>query len=731
MKKIMLFIGALLVSELQVLGQECGTIVTQENLDFLEQRGITSRRSLLGSDVVVKIPIKFHALKKTTGEGGMTEETKESLVDQLNSFYTNSNIIFEHVGNVNEIVDDEQYDFDGANEGAVAVGNDVQKTINIYFFNSIVSGGSQLCGYTYFPPSSDRVFMAYGCIQGGTFEHEVGHYFTLFHTHGTTNTGTTDELVDGSNCVVAGDRICDTPADPNLSGVVNGSCAYAGILKDVNGDGYSPDPSNFMSYAPGNCRERFSNGQYDRIRLGFESGRSYLNFTTEDFTALISSDQQVQCIGGEIRYNPISFGAISYEWTFEGGTPAVSEDQNPVVMYNTGGEFNVELKVTDNSGKEVVVTSSNFITIEDPLQSPLVATFVSGVDADLPSEFKVTNPDEGFTFEYSNVDEEASGVSGSIFMNNFDYFTENLRNTDRLRLENFNTDGIKKFNISFDYAYTYLFGSGIFDRYDSLVFQIRSQCGSQETILWKSGGDKLKTAPAIEELFIPSVNQWLRKNFEIAVDESFDFIGFEFVSHSYNGNNLYIDNVNVTPDFTVDVPIDFRLGKVEAGVATFRWFDGSNNETAYVLERAVNDGEFAELISLEPNTILYRDASLEIGNSYSYRLFADGVNGNTSVYTDVVEVSASQITTGIEDELKKSVFVYPNPASGIVGIMFENVKLQNFKFNVTDISGKVLVGERLISGLSETIDISHLKSGIYLINIFKESKSITKRLIKK
>ncbi|WP_445947049.1 hypothetical protein, partial [Shewanella sp.] len=155
-------------------------MVTQENLDFLERAESSLRISATSSNAVVNIPVKFHALKTTSGEGGMTTQTKDQLIARLNGFFQNSNMMFSHVGEVNEIIDDDNYNFNSNNEGAVAATNDVSRTVNIYFFGSIIG----LCGYTRFPPSSDRIFVANGCISGGTLEHEVGHYFTLFHTHG-------------------------------------------------------------------------------------------------------------------------------------------------------------------------------------------------------------------------------------------------------------------------------------------------------------------------------------------------------------------------------------------------------------------------------------------------------------------------------------------------------------------------------------------------------------------
>jgi len=95
-----------------------------------------------------------------------------------------------------------------------------------------------------------------------TFPHEVGHYFDLFHTH---ETAYGRECVDGSNCTTAGDRLCDTPADPGLGAHnVNDACQYIGHeLDPCHGDPYSPiqrtcSPRRRHSVAPVSlrCRSR-------------------------------------------------------------------------------------------------------------------------------------------------------------------------------------------------------------------------------------------------------------------------------------------------------------------------------------------------------------------------------------------------------------------------------------------------------------------------------------------
>ena len=93
---------------------------------------------------------------------------------------------------------------------------------------------------------------------------EIGHYFGLLHTHSTFNG---IEFANGSNCAVAGDLHCDTPADYNLSLGGLTSCTYTGQFVDLNGDPYNPNPSNVMSYAPPNCLRRLSDSQINLARF--------------------------------------------------------------------------------------------------------------------------------------------------------------------------------------------------------------------------------------------------------------------------------------------------------------------------------------------------------------------------------------------------------------------------------------------------------------------------------
>jgi hypothetical protein len=90
----------------------------------------------------------------------------------------------------------------------------------------------------------------------------MGHFLGLLHTH-DTRYGMEDP--NGSNCAIAGDLCCDTPAGPVLSNSnVDASCVYTGT-STYDGRPYNPDTHNYMSYSRKYCRDEFSNEQLDVI----------------------------------------------------------------------------------------------------------------------------------------------------------------------------------------------------------------------------------------------------------------------------------------------------------------------------------------------------------------------------------------------------------------------------------------------------------------------------------
>ena len=75
-------------------------------------------------------------------------------------------------------------------------------------------------------------------------------------------------------------------------------------------------------------------------------------------------DATTVAVGGEVHFTDNSWGAqlVSWEWEFEGGTPATSTAQNPTVTYNQAGTFGVRLTVTNADGESDTKYVPNYIT---------------------------------------------------------------------------------------------------------------------------------------------------------------------------------------------------------------------------------------------------------------------------------------------------------------------------------------------------------------------------------
>ncbi len=80
------------------------------------------------------------------------------------------------------------------------------------------------------------------------------------------------------------------------------------------------------------------------------------------------ADQQSMPVGCGINFTSLSQGPPStYEWIFDGGTPATSNEKNPQnIVYDAEGTYDVQLTVTNNLGSDVML-KEGYITISSSL----------------------------------------------------------------------------------------------------------------------------------------------------------------------------------------------------------------------------------------------------------------------------------------------------------------------------------------------------------------------------
>jgi len=88
--------------------------------------------------------------------------------------------------------------------------------------------------------------------------------------------------------------------------------------------------------------------------------------TVVDITAVeanFTSNLSGTYTGGAIDFTDQSVGtATTWNWTFEGGSPATSSSQNPTITYNTPGRYNVRL-VASNAAKTSTIEKTGYVVV--------------------------------------------------------------------------------------------------------------------------------------------------------------------------------------------------------------------------------------------------------------------------------------------------------------------------------------------------------------------------------
>lgn len=250
----------------EIVAQDCGVKLTQEQARiaaYLESVGAYDPPAF-APRFVVQVPVTLHVLRRDNGTGGLTDTQAEDALDAANVLWESTGIQFFLEQPVRFINNTNLFNIDNEIELTFLWSTDViQDSVNVYFVNQLAAlDGGSICGiasFSYLPIQGVTVANSCTPSQGNstTFAHELGHYFDLYHTH---ETAVGVECPDYSNCAVAGDLVCDTPADPNLgqSGQLDSfvTCNHVGNGMAC-GDSYNPDTGNAMSYA-GPCRDHFS-----------------------------------------------------------------------------------------------------------------------------------------------------------------------------------------------------------------------------------------------------------------------------------------------------------------------------------------------------------------------------------------------------------------------------------------------------------------------------------------
>ena len=390
----------------------------------------------------------------------------------------------------------------------------------------------------FFGRTSDATYI------GRTATHEVGHWLGLWHTFQDGCAGAT-----ASDCNINGDEVCDTPqaSDPNFG------CPNVNSCTDSPSD--LPDQiANYMDYSNGVCQDMFTQGQKDRMDFFYNTYRSNLSSASNLSatgcdgtvssgcapTTVFSADIRTICTGQSVTFSDLSSGPpTTWNWTFQGGTPATSTDKNPVVTWTQPGIYNVSLEVTNATGTDSR-TETSFITVQETQMPPLSENFDNILF--YPDNWYTENLGDALNWRKSG---EAS-YSGTFSMKLELFAANNQGAFYNLNTASYDLSGFNSASLSWNYAYKRY---SAFNNIDTLLVRASSDCGATWNTLWEEAGTQLATVGGngISIKFVPTdTSQWGYAEVPIDSFAGLSDVRFQFRAISGGGQTIWLDNVNLS-----------------------------------------------------------------------------------------------------------------------------------------------------------------------------------------
>ena len=569
-----------------------------QNQEYLYHRVLDSLEELqlakkpIQKATVYKIPVVFHVLHNNGVENISDEQILDAL-DLLNRDYRllnqdANNVYAEFQGmpadievefllatkapngqcfkGITRTLSALSYDgSDGGNQvDAIIAGNDVyngtwpgNKYLNIFICGDI--GGA--AGYTTKPSGWSATQMtngiwvlhdyvgSFGTSSVGTsrtLTHEVGHWLNLDHTWGPNNNpgtasscSTDDNVQDTPNCI--GVQACIMS-----SNTCNSDNAYWGFdIRD--------NVENYMDYSY--CSKMFTQGQKTRMRTALQSnntGRANV-ISAANLVAVgagtapylckadFSSTRTTICVGDTLQFTDESYNLVNgWNWTFTGGTPATSTAQDPIVVYNTPGVYNVSLTATDGGTTDAEVKNNFIRVLPAPASIPFWEGFESYASLNNLINWEVYNQENNNAFTIENT----TGYSGNqcAKLVNFGQAPSNVDELISSPIDLSVVPANGTVTLSFRYSYRKKLAAD----YEYLKVFITGDCGETWVQRKTLGGSQLSSI-ALATAWQPSsqadwatvhmtnvTNNYFEQNFRV-----------KFRFEGEGGNNFYLDDINL------------------------------------------------------------------------------------------------------------------------------------------------------------------------------------------
>ncbi|HEV7232409.1 MAG TPA: T9SS type A sorting domain-containing protein [Bacteroidia bacterium] len=262
----------------------------------------------------------------------------------------------------------------------------------------------------------------------------------------------------------------------------------------------------------------------------------YNNGTLPPIASFVADKRQV-CPGSTVNFTDQStFVPTSWSWTFQGGTPATSNLQNPSVVYNTAGTYSVTLTSSNANGNNSM-TKTVYIQVVATVALPLAQDFQNST---FPPANWINYDAANDNITWMRNATTGKGSNACMWYDNYDINATGTRDEFRTPIFNVSTANQKLY---FDVAYAQYDNTYS----DSLAVLITTDCWATSTTLYVKGGTSLATAPNVtNNIFVPTANQWRTDTVSLAPYIGLSSLMVAFQNRGHNGQAIYVDNINLT-----------------------------------------------------------------------------------------------------------------------------------------------------------------------------------------
>lgn len=286
--------------------------------------------------------------------------------------------------------------------------------------------------------------------------------------------------------------------------------------------------------------------------IAIEKGTSEYNCSTSPPSAAFSIDCPAAGTGHCFDISDMSINAVtgsSYTWYFPGGAPATSTAQNPVVCYDTPGQYDIALVVDNGAGIDSIYTT-NAVYVEYTSHLPYFESFENQTSFVNNDQWSVANPDNNQEFQVSS-DAALTGTKSAKLRNfaQIGNFEDELI-SGPIDLSTLTTSDIM--TLSFRYAYR--------KRNDNttewLKVFVTTDCEADWVQRKTLFGVQLSPLNSATEWTPSDVSDWTTVHMTNITPSFFtgDF-RFKFEFESDGGNNFYLDDINLYQGAPSDDPI--------------------------------------------------------------------------------------------------------------------------------------------------------------------------------